>query len=55
MVHVPRYQELSAKNLLNDAYKDPMVRVYLPDFNEGRHLSREFLFNVSINQSSTVI
>jgi hypothetical protein len=28
---VPMYQEISVKNLYNDAIKDPLLSKYLPD------------------------
>ncbi len=44
---MPRLQELSAKQLQVDAYADPDIRAYLPEFSESRQVNREFLFNVS--------
>jgi hypothetical protein len=48
MLTVPRYEELSVKNLYDDAMKDEELRLYLP---EHDHLSsklpeRDFFFGV---------
>ena len=49
MIRVLRLQELSVKQMQSDAFGDKQIRMYLPDFNEGRQVSRDFLFNVSLS------
>ena len=47
-INIPRYEELSVKNLYQDAMKDPDVSQYLPDLeqNSKKYPEREFFFNV---------
>ncbi len=47
-VVVPHYEELSVKNLYDDAMKDELVKDYLPDLeqNSNRHPEREFFFGI---------
>ena len=47
MINVPRLPELSAINLGREVAKDPTLKLYLPDLNNGRQLNRQYLFNVS--------
>jgi hypothetical protein len=45
---VPHYEELSVKNLYDDAMKDELVRDYLPELeqNSSRFPEREFFFGI---------
>ena len=47
-VVVPHYEELSVKNLYDDAMKDELVKDYLPDLeqNSNRHPERDFFFGI---------
>ena len=45
---VPHYEELSVKNLYDDAMKDELVRDYLPELeqNSNRFPERDFFFGI---------
>ena len=44
---VPKYEELSVKNLFPHLQKDPIFMMYLPDkYPKGHPPDREYLFNV---------
>jgi hypothetical protein len=45
---IPRYEELSVKNLYKDAMADPEISQYLPDLeqNASKLPEREFFFNI---------
>ena len=44
---VPKYEELSVKNLQNEMLRDPKVNVYFPDQVEGHsHIDRAYFFNI---------
>ena len=45
---VPHYEELSVKNLYNDAMKDELVKDYLPELeqNSNRIPERDFFFGI---------
>jgi hypothetical protein len=47
-MEVPSYQEISVKNLYDDAMKDELLRKYLPTQEQlsGRLPEREFFFGV---------
>ena len=47
-INIPRYEELSVRNLYDDVMKDPDVSQYLPDLeqNSSKLPEREFFFNV---------
>jgi hypothetical protein len=45
---VPHYEELSVKNLYNDAMKDVLIKDYIPDLeqNSNRFPERDFFFGI---------
>ena len=45
---VPLYQEISVKNLYDDAIQDPVLKKYLPDPNQlsGKMPERDFFFGI---------
>ena len=45
---IPNYQELSVKNLYNDAMQDPVLQKYLPSKEQlsGKLPERDFFFGV---------
>ena len=46
-VNIPRYAEVSMKNLIAEAYHDPLVINYLPDYeNEDMKPDREYFYTV---------
>ena len=48
MVHVPRLQELSAINLIEQVKEDPVLLQFLPELKGLKPINREYLFNVKI-------
>ena len=38
--------ELTAKGLIKEALKDPIIKRYLPDLGEKSIINKEFLFNI---------
>lgn len=47
-MNVPRLEELSAKNLIEQVKSDKEVMLFLPDLRGKNTFNREFLFNVSL-------
>jgi hypothetical protein len=47
-INVPRYEEISVKNLYNDAMSDPDLAQYRPDpkMSSGKLPEREFFFGI---------
>jgi hypothetical protein len=46
-INIPRYAEVSMKSLIKDAYRDPLVSQYLPDYeNEDMTPDKEYFFTV---------
>lgn len=47
-INVPKYEEISVKNLYNDAMSDPDLAQYLPDpkMSSGKLPEREFFFGI---------
>ena len=47
-INVPRYEELSVKNLYKDVMTDPQVSEYLPDLEQASNKlpEREFFFTI---------
>jgi hypothetical protein len=46
-INIPRYAEVSMKSLIKDAYRDPLVSMYLPDYeNEDMTPDKEYFFTV---------
>lgn len=46
IVHVPRLEELSAKNLIDQVKQDKEVMLFLPDLRNKQTFNREFMFNI---------
>ena len=55
-IQVPKYDEISVKNLYDKFMELPNMRTYFPEkYAKGRNCDREYLFNVTNSKHPTIV